>query len=183
MTAIAAAVFLCLTLSAGVARADQNDERLDDLFARLAAAKDVEEARPIEADIWHIWIASEDSAVEALMNEGVGSMNRQDLPRALEYFDQVVAIAPDFAEGWNKRATVHYLLSNFAESLADIERTLALEPRHFGALSGRGLVYFELKEEDLALDSFEEALTIHPRMPGARSNAEALRKRLGDREI
>ena len=61
MTAIAAAVFLCLTLSAGVARADQNDERLDDLFARLAAAKDVEEARPIEADIWHIWIASDDS--------------------------------------------------------------------------------------------------------------------------
>lgn len=183
VTAITLAFALAFAVAARQGWADQDDERLDGLFERLAAAKSVAEARPIEGAIWSIWIASNDHAVEALMAEGIAALNRQDLVRALRYFDQVVAIDPQFAEGWNKRATVHYLLSNYQESLADIDRTLALEPRHFGALSGRGLVYYELEHMELALESFELALKIHPQMPGARQNAEALRKRLEDRQI
>ena len=95
----------------------------------------------------------------------------------------IVAIAPGFAEGWNKRATVHYLLGNYDKSLTDIAETLALEPRHFGALSGRGLVYMALEEEELALDSFEAALEVYPLAHGARHNADALRDRLGRRDI
>ena len=133
--------------------------------------------------IWQIWIEFDDRAVELLMEDGMAAMARRDYRGALGKFDQIVHIAPDFAEGWNKRATVHYLIGNYGESLSDIEKTLALEPRHFGALSGRGLVYIELEEEVLALESFEAALKVHPLLPGARHNAAALRKRLENREI
>ena len=95
----------------------------------------------------------------------------------------MVVIAPDFAEGWNKRATVHYLMGNYDKSLSDVAKTLALEPRHFGALSGRGLIYIELEDEKRALEAFEEALAIHPNLVSAAINAKALRERLRKREI
>ncbi len=110
-------------------------------------------------------------------------MSRQDFRAALRSFEQIVVLAPEFAEGWNKRATVHYLMGSYEESLKDIEKTLSLEPRHFGALSGRGLVYSALERDALALESFEQALEIHPNMPGARYNAEALRRKIGDQDI
>src|SRR3546814_17341199 len=82
-----------------------------------------------------------------------------------------------------RSASGHYLLGNYGESLADIAETLALEPRHFGALSGRGLVYLRLEDAQRALDAFEQALAIHPNLPAAAINAEELRKMLHDREI
>ena len=95
----------------------------------------------------------------------------------------MVAIAPDFAEGWNKRATVHYLLGNYPQSLADIGETLEREPRHFGALSGRGLVYVALEDEVRALKAFDAALAIHPNLTSAAINAATLRKNLREKEI
>ncbi|MFQ6017127.1 MAG: tetratricopeptide repeat protein [Kiloniellaceae bacterium] len=172
-----------LALAGTPAAADQTDARLDGLFARLKTAPDARAARGIEAAIWAIWIDSDDEVVGLLMQQGIGAMTRRDYRAALRSFDQMVKIAPDFAEGWNKRATVHYMLGHYGESLRDIDRTLKLEPRHFGALSGRGLVYIELDEEELALDSFEAALKIHPLLPGANHNAEVIRDRLGNREI
>lgn len=178
----AIALLLGLTL-AGPAAADQRDPRLDDLFAQLKDAGDVHAAEVIEESIWHIWLESDDQAVRLLMADGLAAMGRQDYRAALGKFDQIVAIAPDFAEGWNKRATVNYLIGNYQGSLADIDKTLALEPRHFGALSGRGLVYMELDEERLALESFEAALQVHPLLPGAGQHAQSLRRRLHDRDI
>jgi len=183
---IVAATILLLALMAvpaGSIMADQTDSRLDDLFARLKSDTDQQAVRGIEMSIWRIWIDSGDDVIETLMAQGLAAMARADYPAALGKFDQIVAIAPDFAEGWNKRATVHYLMGSYPESLFDIDKTLALEPRHFGALSGRGLVYIELGKEELALESFEAALKIDPSLPGARRNAEVLRKRLKDREI
>ncbi len=87
------------------------------------------------------------------------------------------------AEGWNKRATVHYLMASHQESLGDIERTLALEPRHFGALSGRGLVNLALGREEAALQAFEAALQIYPHLPGAKSHIKALREKLKGKAI
>ncbi len=107
-------------------------------------------------------------------------MGVNDLPAALQAFDQLVTVAPDFAEGWNKRATVHYLMGNFDLSLDDIATTVSLEPRHFGALSGRGLVYFNLNELGRALDAFDAALALYPTMAGPRINAEAIRQILGE---
>lgn len=165
------------------AAADQNDSRLDTLFTELQEASGPAEAQRIEGRIWQIWIQSDDGAVRGLMRDGVEAMERGDYRHALTKFDQMVLIAPDFAEGWNKRATVHYLLGNYGQSLGDIAKTLALEPRHFGALAGRGLVYVKLEDERRALESFEAALEIHPNLTSAQANAEQLRKMLHDREI
>lgn len=167
----------------GSARADQGDPRLDELFQALAQADDPAGARNVEFVIWQIWMTSEDPVINTLMVQGVSAMGRKDNRLALSKFDQIVAIAPGFAEGWNKRATVQYLIGAYTKSLADIDRTLALEPRHFGALSGRGLVYAELGEEALALEAFEAALAIHPYLAGAQENARRLRERLGDQRI
>ncbi len=179
---IATAVLFSLCVASPGA-ADQTDVRLEGLFADLLDAPGPAEAQPIEGAIWSIWVQSNDGAVRALMQDGIEAMSRRDYSRALGKFEQMVAIAPDFAEGWNKRATVHYLMGNYEKSLDDVAKTLALEPRHFGALSGRGLIYVELEDERRALDAFEAALAIHPNLTSAAINAEALRKRLRDREI
>lgn len=179
------ALFLVLMLLGAPrpAAADQNDSRLDALFLRLLEAPAPGEAQRIEGEIWQIWLESDDGAVRGLMRDGVAALERGDYAHALAKFDQMVVIAPDFAEGWNKRATVHYLLGNYGQSLSDIAKTLALEPRHFGALSGRGLVYVRLEDERRALEAFEAALAIHPNLPAAAANAEQLRQMLHDREI
>ena len=183
MTAIALAFVLGLALPAGPVVADQDDPRLEALFAHLKAAPDVPAAEAVEAAIWHIWTQSDDQVIGMLMAQGLAAMIRRDLRAALGKFDQIVKIAPGFAEGWNKRATVHYLLGNFPGSLHDIERTLKLEPRHFGALSGRGLVLLELDQQAGALEAFESALQLHPKLPGANRNAEALRREIQRHEI
>jgi len=189
MTAIALALGLVLgpalglALHAGPAAADQNDPRLEALFARLKAAPDARAAQEVEAAIWHIWGQSDDQVIGMLMAQGLAAMTLRDLRAALGKFDQIVKIAPGFAEGWNKRATVHYLLGNYPESLHDIARTLSLEPRHFGALSGRGLVLLELDQQGSALEAFEAALEVHPNLPGANYNAEALRREIQRHEI
>lgn len=163
--------------------ADQRDSRLDGLFDQLKSVESFSDAKSVEFSIWNIWVQSGDNAIDLLMRDGVDSMNRRDYRRALRSFDQIVIIAPEFAEGWNKRATLFYLMGEFQRSLADIEKTLALEPRHFGALAGRGLIYVELEDDAKALKAFEDALVINPFLPAARQNAEVLRKRLKDRAI
>ncbi len=184
MSALRATVLtLALILAGAPAPADQRDGRLPELFAALREAADIAAAHAVEARIWGIWHEHEDDAVVLLMRRGRAAMARQDHLAALRAFDQVVKIAPDFAEGWNARATLYYLMGRHEDSLADIARTLALEPRHFGALSGRGLVYSALERWELALESFEAALAVHPQMTGPRLNAEAIRKEFGDREI
>ena len=179
-----ALLILGLSLVAPPAAADQKDPRLDALFSRLREAPGPANAAPIERKIWTIWIEHPDEKVAALMREGTREMSLEgNFEAALKVFDKVVELAPDFAEGWNKRATVHYLLDNLKASLADIERTLKLEPRHFGALAGRGLVLIKRDNLEQALAAFEEALAVNPQMPGARANAQAIRQVLKQREI
>ena len=181
--ALALGLILGLALHAGPVAADQDDPRLEGLFDRLQAAPNTRIAQAVEASIWQIWLQSDDEVIAMLMAQGVAAMSRQDMRAALGKFDQIVKIAPGFAEGWNKRATVYYLLGNFSGSLHDIERTLTLEPRHFGALSGRGLVLLELEDMKAALESFEAALKVYPKLSGANYNAEALRREIQKHEI
>ena len=162
---------------------DQNDARLDDLFARLASAKSAREAAPVEVAIWSAWLDLDHPDAAPWLARGMQAMSARRLAEALAAFDRVVELAPDYAEGWNKRATVHYLLGNYPESLHDIEKTLNLEPRHFGALSGRGLVLLELDQLKGALESFQSALKIYPKAAGASHNAEALRREIQKHEI
>jgi len=174
---------VAVVLAAGGVKADQNDERLDELFARLSQADDASVAREIEGDIWAIWLESGREEVDALMEEGMEAMEARLFDAAIEAFDRVVELAPGFAEGWNKRATVHYLREDFTASMADIRRTLALEPRHFGAISGMGLIFLEQRDYPSALHAFEEVLRINPHARGARERIERLRKMLYERVV
>jgi tetratricopeptide (TPR) repeat protein len=140
--------------------ADQTDPRLGGLFTQLKAAGSLDEAQTIEARIWALWLRSKVAGVDTLMNEGMGRMETGDLDRALATFTEVTKRAPDFAEGWNKRATVLYMLGRPQESIADIGRVLALEPRHFGALSGLGLCEADLRHDKAAADAFPRALDV-----------------------
>jgi tetratricopeptide (TPR) repeat protein len=177
----AAGAILAGLLIAGAgepARADQDDPRLDPLFERLQHTPDPAEARGLEQRIWQVWLDSDDAAVNRLMERGIVALRTQQYPTALQAFDRMVAQAPEFAEGWNKRATVHYLMGNWRASVRDIQRTLALEPRHFGALFGLGLIYDALEQPEAALRSFEATLALNPQSASTRQMIAQLRRQL-----
>jgi tetratricopeptide (TPR) repeat protein len=176
-------MFLVVAALTGSARADQNDPRLGPLFAKLKATTNAQDGARIAHGIWAIWFDSANPVVKDLMRRGQVHLRQNRIARAAVLFGRVVQIAPNFAEGWNRRATVRYLQGNYAGSLKDIERTLTLEPRHFGALSGRGLVYSKLGRNRAALAAFKAALAINPHLPAARINIRILRKKLGDKAI
>lgn len=169
-------VFLavCALAIASPAAADQNDPRLGPLFEKLKSAPDFESGHEIEQYIWLIWGKTQTAGGSVLYRQGEEYMEQGEYEKALESFDALVVIEPEFAEGWNKRATVHYLMGKLDASIADIKRTLALEERHFGALSGLGLIYDALDQKEAALKAFRAALEIHPNMQAIRRRAEEL---------
>ncbi len=172
------------TLSFAVAAsAGQNDPRLDDLFDALRASSSEFAAEAVEAEIWALWTRAGDREIDRLMAAGMAAMAADRFRLALGAFDKVIERAPDFAEGWNKRATAHYLSGDYHASVADVEQTLALEPRHFGALTGLGLIALELGEDERALDAFEAALDIHPWLDGRDSHISELRDKVRGRGI
>ena len=160
--------------------ANQNDTRLDSLFSQLQITGSGQKARTIEKFIWKIWRESGDEAVDQLMVDGVKAMGGGNYEGALIAFNSIVKGAPNFAEGWNKRATLYWLMGDFEKSVEDINRTLALEPRHFGALSGLAMIR-ESQERPLdALQAFERALEIYPAMPNAAERIRKLNRQLGE---
>jgi tetratricopeptide (TPR) repeat protein len=167
---------LFLIVGAFPAAADQNDPRLDDLFVMLRDAKDYGNAKGIENGIWQIWTEVDDDAVTTLMNEGLTALTAGHLKTARTRFAAAVKKRPGYAEGWNKLSTVDYLLGNYKRSLSEIEKTLDLEPRHFGALSGKGLVEHALGNDPAAIKAFQRALAINPHLDAARRNIEILQK-------
>ena len=160
-----------------IGHGDQKDPRLETIFARLQASGDAAEAQALEAMIWQIWTEAGDPATDSLMRLGLGAMQSDNLPGALEIFDAVTLQKPDFAQGWNKRATVLYMLGAYEKSAEDVAKVLALEPRHFGALSGLGLISLQLDRPEEALKAFEKALVVHPHLSAVRANVEALKRR------
>ena len=159
---------------AGPALSDQSDPRLPDLFARLQAAPSAEAAQPLAARIWGIWMQAGDPAADQLMATGLSAMNAGDYRSALETFGQLVEDKPAFAEGWNKRATLLYLLGRYRESVADIAKVLALEPRHFGALSGLALCDEQLGKDADALQALRRTAAVFPEMPGLKKRIKEL---------
>ena len=124
-----------------------------------------------------MWTRSGIAEVDALLVEGVEAMERRDFDEAERIFTRIVARAPDFAEGWNKRATVRYLAENYEGAIADCEATLARKPHHFGALSGQGLCHVALGQHREAAALFRRTLAVHPHLDAARRN---LRLTLGE---
>jgi tetratricopeptide (TPR) repeat protein len=171
---IAAAALVALTPVTALAA--QDDQRLNPLFDKLKTAASEDEAKAAERQIWQIWIEHGNPEIERLMRQGIAAMSQDEEEQALDLFDEIVKHDKSFAEGWNKRATVEFAMGDFPASVADIERTLALEPRHFGALSGLGQIYLALHNNELALKAFRAALAINPHLWSVRQKVEELEK-------
>ncbi|MBT5433390.1 MAG: tetratricopeptide repeat protein [Rhodospirillaceae bacterium] len=154
--------------------AAQDDPRLDDLFVQLHNTNDDAEAQLLQSYIWLIWIEAHDDELNAMMQGGTRAMQLGDLQQAIGQFTRLIDVAPEFAEAWNKRATVYFMIGRYDESIADCMEVLALEPRHFGALSGLGLIYSARDDSESALFWFREALEQNPHMPSIRQRVEEL---------
>ena len=177
----ALALALAGALACSSAGADQRDARLPELFEDLRSTGEAYVAREAEMEIWRIWMDSGRDDIDSIMREGMDAMGSGRFGDAIEHFNRIVELAPDFAEGWNKRATAYYLNEDLGESVRDIQRTLELEPRHFGAISGMGLIFLKRGDTFGALDAFEAVLEIHPHSRGTRFRVEMLRQELLDR--
>lgn len=136
-----------------------------------------------EQALWSIWHHSGKTEVDARLQDGMIEMQRGAFERAVAIFTEVIGLAPDFAEGYNKRATTYYLMQEYEQSIRDCEKTIALNPIHFGALSGNGLNYLGLREPRKALEYFERALEANPNMPQIQAYIEAIRKFLRDQSL
>lgn len=164
--AMAVRLFLGLMLlwSANPALADDAADRLavDKLFAALRVAPDYQTAHDIDQQIWGYWTTPSDPTLANRMREALAARNLGDVALAIRLLDRLIEDYPDYAEGWNQRATLYYAIGNFDASIADCDKVLAVEPRHFGALSGRALMYLQLGRRALAIKDMAAALAIHP---------------------
>ncbi len=166
-----------------MAAADQNDPELPALFERLQQDLTPREAAEVDRRIWILWLHSEDKTINRLMAQGMIAMQRGALDRALERFNEIVERAPDFAEGWNKRATVLYMMGRHRESVADVRSVLNLEPRHYGALSGLGMILVAIGREEEALEWLRRALEVNPYLDGVRLLTDQIGERLKGKRI
>lgn len=168
---------LFLSVVSGPLQADQTDPRLPTLFDSLSSAPDASSARRTASQIWQIWSEKPDNQkLSTQLSKGVMLMNAGHLRAAEDIFTAVITDDPDFAEAWNKRATVYFMMGAYDLSKSDIAQTIAREPRHFGALSGLGLVETHTGNYDAALKAYEQAAEIHPFMDGYDDIVSALKK-------
>lgn len=172
-TLVAAAVLL-----AGLTgQASAQTDRLEELFAQL------QQDEPgnwelIEQEIYQRWSLSGSPAMDLLLTRGRDAMDSGDMQAAIDHFTALTDHAPDFAEGWNARATAYFHAGMYGPSIADIQRVLALNPRHFGALTGLGIMLEEMDEIDGALAAFRAAHAIHPHRPDIEQAVERLERQI-----
>ena len=155
-------VSISLLFASKIALADQNDPRLNNLFKKLNETENQDEIRDLISDIWNIWYEVDDPKVIEYFEKGIQAMNLRNYPLAIRFFNNLIDEDPNFAEGWNKRATVHFMMGNFDQSMQDIIKTLELEPRHFGALDGMGLIFIHQGQFQQAIDVYDKMLEIFP---------------------
>jgi tetratricopeptide (TPR) repeat protein len=161
----------------------QREQMLEALFKRLAAASDPDEAKTVAATIQHIWGRSQSDTADLLMERASAAMAARQFPLALELFNKIVALQPTWAEAWNKRATLRFLADDLDGSMADIKEVLKLEPRHFGALAGMGMILRKEGFDKSALAVFRKALAIYPQQPEMQSTVDKLALEVEGRDI
>ena len=150
------------------AYADQNDPRLKLLFSNVKDSQNELSSSIYITSIWRIWSEINDPNSQQLYDLGNQLLKKREYKKSLLVFSDLINKEPDFAEGWNKRATLHFLMGNFNESIQDINKTLALEPRHFGALDGLGQIQFKLNNFYESMQTYEKLLTIVPHSSSAK---------------
>jgi len=162
--------------------ADHN-RGLDFLFGALKAAPDEASARHVEARIWALWLQTPSDTAALLMARAKTAIDAQKLDVALKLLDAVVKMRPDYAEAWNRRATVYYLKNDYRRALADIEQVLIREPRHFGALAGLGMIMQDMGDDKRALDAFRAALAVNPYLEKVPELVKTLSEKVEGRDI
>ena len=155
----------------------------DQMFQDLKAAPSDEEANDIALDIWDSWMESGSDAADLIMERGVQAQAFGELDQARALYDRVIAIQPNYAEAWNRRATVFLAQQDYAEALRDVNEALRLEPRHFGAWGGLGAVLESLGSKDEALKAYQNALEIYPGFPSAKRGVERIRREKEGRPV
>jgi tetratricopeptide (TPR) repeat protein len=158
-------------------------KNLDRLFEALKIAPDDESAKYVENRIWAIWLASPSDTANLLMGRVKAAVDGQDYDLAIKLLNAVIDIKPDFVEAWNRRATVYFAKKDFGRALADIHHVLAQEPRHFGALSGLGIILEEMGDDKDALEVFRRALAIHPHLERIPDLVKKLSDKVDGRDI
>jgi tetratricopeptide (TPR) repeat protein len=157
--------------------------KLDTLFSELKRERNEKAAERIASRIWEEWGRSGSASVDLMMMWSKTAMDTQKFDVALDFLDQVVTLKPAFAEGWNRRATVHFMMQNYGKSMSDINQTLLLEPRHFGALSGLGQIMKNTDRKQLALEAWQRVLDIYPMMRSAQNEVASLSEELSGEGI
>lgn len=156
---------------------------LDDLFDRLARTSDESEAKGIAATIERRWMRSGSDTADLLMDRALDALKAEDQALAVELLDRVIALDPDWAEAWNKRATVFFMMGDMTRSMADIREVLAREPRHFGALAGMGIILQNTGDEKHAFEAFKKALAVNPFLPDVKKAVEKMAPTMDGQDI
>jgi tetratricopeptide (TPR) repeat protein len=172
-----------VTARRSAARALAEHGVMADLPALVAALRDPDPLVRVlaESTLWSVWSRAGHDEVDRLFAVGVEQMARRQLEAAAETFTRVIEQRPDFAEGWNKRATVYYLLGDYPRSLADCDEVMTRNPYHWGALSGYGMIYLQLDQPARALEYLEKALAVNPNLDQVARTIEALEALLAQR--
>lgn len=156
---------------------------LDGLFAQLKKTSDTERAKRISQRIWSMWQTSDSRSIDLLTNWARSASSKKSFNKALDLLDQVVVLRPDYAEGFNQRATLHFQMENYGKSISDIERVLALEPRHYGALSGLAMILERLEQKDKSLEAWYRVLNVYPALKSAQNAVLRLEEELAGNGI
>ena len=164
------------------ARGDRT-KNLDFLFEALKAAPDADSAKLVESRIWALWLASGSDTTDLLMSRVKTAIDGKDTTLAIRLLDSVILLRPDYVEAWNRRATLYFTSKDYGKSLADIRQVLAREPRHFGALTGLGVIMQEFGEEKLALEAFRRALAVNPHLQKIPDFVKTLTEKVEGRDI
>lgn len=156
---------------------------IDRLFQQLKTAKDEPEARSLQAQIERLWSRSGSDTADLLLQRVDAAIKLGQQDTALDLLDSLLALQPGWAEAWNRRATLNFLRKDYDASMRDIARVLSLEPRHYAAWSGLGIILMQVNEKKQALEAFEKALAIDPKLESARNAADRLKKELDGSDI
>jgi tetratricopeptide (TPR) repeat protein len=157
--------------------------RLDKLLSELKRERNEHAADRISQQVMQVWLDSGSATVDLLMQWANDAIQAKKYPVALDFLDQIIALDPSYAEGWNHRATVHYMMGDYTMSMADIDKTLQLEPRHFGALAGMAEILKDTGRKELALKAYERVLQVYPMLRSAQSAVETLTQDLAGQDI
>jgi tetratricopeptide (TPR) repeat protein len=164
-------------------RLQQGALNLDRLFDALKVAPDDASAKFVENRIWAMWIATDSDTTTLLMSRVKTAVDAKDLDLGIKLLTAIIDIKPDYIEAWNRRATLYYMKKDFDDSLADIHEVLKREPRHFGALSGLGMIMQELGDDKHALGAFRRALAVHPHLEHIPDLVKQLSEKVEGRDI